>query len=317
MKSKIPNQPWPIRGYRLLLRLYPAAHRQRFGQGMDQLFRNQLRSSRAGDPSWSLARLIARTLLDFIRTCPAAHSEELRRTFSMKRPTSLASPASPASPALFALLAGGLVIALIVTGTMVNTALMPRTYSSIVRLTVERVSLSSDANTRPSTPPAFDQYEFETMRQEILSPKVLELVATKLDLGRRWGTNDGGNQPWPLRETVIRLSNSIDLHRSRYLLIELTAYDQDPEIAAAIANTLANTCSEYRRNLVPAGNFAIRVFDVATPGLRPVRPNIPENLMLAVLTGIALGIPVAGIVGFGALWIRRRTMPPPRASLPG
>ena len=92
--------------YRVLLRLYPAPFRTRFGDEMVQLFSDQLRDARAGRSDTGVAATWLRILADLAVTFP---SEHLRKDRTMAR--SLTTPPSLSSRALGLLgVAGGLVL---------------------------------------------------------------------------------------------------------------------------------------------------------------------------------------------------------------
>jgi len=93
------------------------------------------------------------------------------------------------------------------------------------------------------------------------------------------------------------------VNNTRFL--QIGVYDGDPNEAAALANAIAETYSDYRteelRRLAAAdghiqyrsGDVAAPIVDRAVPGLRPVRPNrhLGESM---VIVGVLLL--VAGIV---------------------
>jgi hypothetical protein len=65
--------------YRLLLRLYPAAHRVEYGDVMVIHFRDLMREARTGG-MWRVARLWLRLLLDVAQTAPTEHLATARET---------------------------------------------------------------------------------------------------------------------------------------------------------------------------------------------------------------------------------------------
>jgi hypothetical protein len=68
-----PDEAFPIRIYRRLLVLYPAAFRARYGDEMVQLFGDQWRDAQHGDGSGGTARTWLRTIRDLIVTAAAEH----------------------------------------------------------------------------------------------------------------------------------------------------------------------------------------------------------------------------------------------------
>jgi capsular exopolysaccharide synthesis family protein len=78
-------------------------------------------------------------------------------------------------------------------------------------------------------------------------------------------------------------------------LISITASDPDAGRAAAIANAVASSLSTAVPSLEPSagdGSSPVRITRVrdAQPALNPSSPNIPINLLIGTLAGLALGI---------------------------
>ena len=81
-------------------------------------------------------------------------------------------------------------------------------------------------------------------------------------------------------------------------LITVTVTDPDPVMAADIANAIAASLATAVPQLEPEsadGTSPVRLTRVsdAQPALSPSSPNVPLNLALGVLVGLALGIGVA------------------------
>jgi hypothetical protein len=66
--------------YRVLLRVYPAAHRREYGLWMAQLFRDLCRDAVQQDGALGLVWLWARTLLDTARTALVEHADDSEQT---------------------------------------------------------------------------------------------------------------------------------------------------------------------------------------------------------------------------------------------
>jgi hypothetical protein len=81
------------RAYRRLIRLYPAAFRERYEDQMVGLFADQLRDSRTPASSLAVARLWAQVLIDLIATAPQEH---LRKESPVLQPVERA--AAPTTP---------------------------------------------------------------------------------------------------------------------------------------------------------------------------------------------------------------------------
>ena len=75
-------------------------------------------------------------------------------------------------------------------------------------------------------------------------------------------------------------------------LIAISIYSEQPEEAARIANEIAQTY----KNHITHSSFRVEIIDQAAPAVRPIRPNKPLNLAIAVLLGLVLGT-AAGAAG--------------------
>ena len=72
--------------YRILLKAYPAAYRERYEEPMAQLFSDQLR---AAHTAWDLAVLWLRTTADLIRTVPRRHVETPHSLYGLESAQSI------------------------------------------------------------------------------------------------------------------------------------------------------------------------------------------------------------------------------------
>jgi hypothetical protein len=276
---------WLVRGYRVLLWFYPAAHRQKFGPPMDQLFRDQLRDcrSRPGSSS-STARLVFRTFLDFLRSCPAAHWDQFQHRSPMKL-NFLGGRAS--------VIAGLVVAALIFSAGAVVTSLIPRTYMSSARFAFQspRPNPTPGTATLPHASTAVpDPFELNSLLEMTRSMDVLAQVATRLDLATTWSPiylREGTLQP---SEIASILMDKVKARQFRNTsMIEVRVYDRDPALAAKIANGIVEVLREVDSRKRPGVPSSLMLADAAEPGLRPILPNVPLNLVMAALVGLLLG----------------------------
>ncbi|WP_454778469.1 polysaccharide biosynthesis tyrosine autokinase [Georgenia muralis] len=82
------------------------------------------------------------------------------------------------------------------------------------------------------------------------------------------------------------------------VILEITATDEDPELAADVANAVAEELSVAVGGLSPDrpdGSEAVRA-TVTTPATAPVQPsspNVPRNLALGLVLGLMLGVGAA------------------------
>ncbi len=80
--------------------------------------------------------------------------------------------------------------------------------------------------------------------QRMRSPEILDQVIDDLQLAKVWGM---GGQRLPIEEVEHRLLRSLEFHDvSPTGLLEIGAYDRDPQLAANIANTIAVDYNEAR-----------------------------------------------------------------------
>lgn len=133
--------------------------------------------------------------------------------------------------------------------TTVVTFLLPESYSSMTKISIEQDATDVDTkNTggyviRPTADPFFIQTEF----QRIQSKPVLYRVIEELNLREQWGRKY--HQPGPLtRERAYDiLKGSIRVEQSHNTtLVEITGYSDDKEEAARLANKVAEVYAEVR-----------------------------------------------------------------------
>ena len=129
----------------------------------------------------------------------------------------------------------------------------------------------------------FTQARINTYVGVATTPIVLNPVIAELDLGM---TAD---------QLAKRVTASSALNST---LITLTVTDPDPILAADIANAVAASLSTAVPQIEPEsadGTSPVRLTRVrdAQPALEPSSPNVPLNLALGGLVGLALGIGLA------------------------
>lgn len=129
----------------------------------------------------------------------------------------------------------------------------------------------------------FTQARINTYVGLVSTPVVLNPVIAELDLGI----------------TAAQLSESVKASAAlNSTLITVAVSDPDPVQAADIANAIAASLSSAVPRLEPeaaGGTSPVRLSRVsdAQPALKPSSPNVPLNLALGTLVGLALGIGVA------------------------
>ena len=131
--------------------------------------------------------------------------------------------------------------------TTVVTFLLPPTYMSLSRISVEKeTSDIAPLLGMQSGPTAFDPYFIQTEFEKIQSQKVLDKVVTKCNLTESLVLGKTLNE----REARKILEKSIDVRQYRNTsIIELRAYDRKPTKAQEIAQALASEYQDHRSSL--------------------------------------------------------------------
>ena len=142
-----------------------------------------------------------------------------------------------------------LIFLLTAVTTTVVTLLLPETYMSLSRISVEKdTSDIAPLLGMQSGPTAFDPYFIQTEFEKIQSQKVLEKVVERCKLPIAWSP-DGADPLGPVKARK-RLEKSIDIRQYRNTsIIELRAYDRNADLASNIAQALAEVYEEHRSNL--------------------------------------------------------------------
>ena len=131
--------------------------------------------------------------------------------------------------------------------TTVVTFLLPKTYMSLSRISIEKdTSDIAPLLGMQSGPSAFDPYFIQTEFEKIQSQKVLDKVVTTCGLTNVWKRLNGGKSLTP-REARKILKKVIDIRQFRNTsIIELRAYDKEPLKAQEIAQALAEEYQTHR-----------------------------------------------------------------------
>lgn len=266
------------RAYRLALRLYPRAYRERFGTEMEQVFREQWRRTQQLHSPMTSGVFLLKTTGDLLLTSIQQRLISLKSSLSMKRPL------TPMSRLIWSLGAGVPVAGLILAGAILLTLAMPSTYQSRAKVQLRQHAETYD--------PGMLQAELDL----VLSTENLRSVAEKLSLSDRWSeTYLGPNGTLHWREIVEILRNKILVRQLRNtLLVDIQVYDRDPQLASDIANALAN--GYHSLEALGPGLSPAMLVDLARPETRPVGPNIYLNSFIGGLLGVVLGSVTAVVV---------------------
>jgi capsular exopolysaccharide synthesis family protein len=142
------------------------------------------------------------------------------------------------------------VFLLVAITTTLFTFILPPTYASSTRISVQKDStdIAGVGVNGMSSPVygSFDPYWIQTEFEKIQSKMILYPVISNLDLTAEWGKRykEGA---LPLDMTYKILRREVDVTQSRNTsLIEIKAFSQDPNEAAAIANNIADVYRDSR-----------------------------------------------------------------------
>ena len=144
-----------------------------------------------------------------------------------------------------------LVFLLTAVTTTVVTFLLPETYMSLSRISIEKdTSDIAPLLGMQSGPTAFDPYFIQTEFEKIQSQKVLDKVVSKCGLTEEWKRLNGGKSLTEIEARKI-LEKAIDIRQFRNTsIIELRAYDRKPQWAQKIAQALAEEYQNHRKDLL-------------------------------------------------------------------
>ncbi|HZO83790.1 MAG TPA: polysaccharide biosynthesis tyrosine autokinase [Verrucomicrobiae bacterium] len=141
------------------------------------------------------------------------------------------------------------VFLLVAATTTLVTFMLPETYSSMVRIRVEKDALDlpgiGDQNRGA---PGFDPFWVQDQFETIQSKAILYNVISNLSLTKKWAPKFKENE-LPLDLTFQVLQSQMDVRQSRNTsLIEIHAFSEDKKEAAVIANEIAKVYKDYRLN---------------------------------------------------------------------
>ena len=143
------------------------------------------------------------------------------------------------------------VFLLVVLTTTAVTFMLQESFSSTVRIEVRKDStdiapLLMGVQAEQGFDPYFIQTEFEKIKSKNVLYQVIEDAS--LNLIEIYGTRMGADSYLTTAEVFPTLLKSIDVRQSRNTsLIEIRAFDKDPELAADIANSIAKHYTSVRK----------------------------------------------------------------------
>ena len=146
------------------------------------------------------------------------------------------------------------VFLLVTITTTVVTFMLPKAYSSTVRIKVEKDAPDVGGLDPTRQASGFDPYWMQTEFVTIQSKSILHKVITNLNLNKKWAERYQAQGELRTDQTYQFLKAQIDVQQSRNTsLIEITAYSEDNDEAAVIANAIAEV---YRNARLDSRKFA-------------------------------------------------------------
>lgn len=124
----------------------------------------------------------------------------------------------------------------------------------------------------------------------IQSKEVYDPIIRTLNLQERWKITEPGKIHARMREAVgVRSLRNTDV-------IQINVLDQDPQLAASVANAITEEFQTQRARNPDATASFVTVRERAEPGQTHVLPNIYLNLLVGLLGGLFAGVVLAIIV---------------------
>lgn len=154
-------------------------------------------------------------------------------------------------------------------------------YEAGTRVYVSTDSASTVAELGQGT--TYTQQIVESFVQVTTTPRVLQTVIDDLDLA----------------ETPAELAEFVEVSTEpNTVLMQITAVNEDPAVAAEIANATTESLIGVVGEITPGSSgddssVAIEVLQEAVAPESPVAPNVPVNLALGFLVGLALGVGIS------------------------
>jgi polysaccharide biosynthesis transport protein len=139
------------------------------------------------------------------------------------------------------------VFLLVTITTTVVTFVLPKSYASTVRMKVEKDAPDVEGIGQQRNASAYDPYWMQTEFETIQSKSILHKVITNLNLNKKWAEKYQAEGELTTEQSYRLLRSQIDVQQSRNTsLIEISAYSEDNNEAAVIANTIAEAYRNSR-----------------------------------------------------------------------
>lgn len=138
-----------------------------------------------------------------------------------------------------------LIIGLALCGGGLRTLLRPAEYRATVQIEIERDVITDGPNEQSYMP--YDPYFFESELKAIQSDAVLSNVVDALNLETEWGKRYGSGGALETDEATELLRRHMDLDVvPNTKIIDISAWDENPDEVARIANAIADAYIKYR-----------------------------------------------------------------------
>ena len=140
-----------------------------------------------------------------------------------------------------------IVFLLVMITTTAITLLMPKTYSSFSRISVDKDKVDVEGLNFERVAGGYDPFFLQTEFEKITSQVVLDEVIALLELQTKWSKRytDGETLRLELIRKYLKSSLQVKLSRNTSL-IEIWAYSEDKDEAAQLANTVAEVYKNSR-----------------------------------------------------------------------
>jgi uncharacterized protein involved in exopolysaccharide biosynthesis len=134
----------------------------------------------------------------------------------------------------------------VITATLV-TFILPESFSSTARITIDRDVTDIEGVTGSRVALGYDPYFIQTQFEIIQSEVVLGKVIEALGLDTLWGNKYQNGEKLKPTDAIEMLKGRMNLRPVRNTsLIEIQVYSEDKDEAARIANAVAGTYRDHR-----------------------------------------------------------------------
>lgn len=138
------------------------------------------------------------------------------------------------------------VFLLVTITTTVVTLILPKSYSSTVRIAIEKDSSDVSGLGQDRGPTGYDPYWIQTQFEKIQSKSILYQVISNLNLQTIWAEKYQESR-LPMNFAYLLLKGQIDVTQYRNTsIIEISVLSEDKNEAATIANEIANVYKDSR-----------------------------------------------------------------------